>query len=163
MTVFGRPATAWNRMWPESASMALAWSDGERAQRGTARGCTKTAEALLRGGIAARPLSRSKTEVISDVRAVPEDQCRANRREDHRHRAGRTGGPKAMSARLMTNFAHKRTLDRMVRRSRLKALLRVGGIVLMVVGMIFAPLSGSDPSIRHRFSPMRGPSADSAI
>ena len=45
----------------------------------------------------------------------------------------------------MTGSQHKRTLDRLIWRSRLKALLRIGGILLMLVGGMFIPSCYRDP------------------
>ena len=45
----------------------------------------------------------------------------------------------------MTGFQHKRTLDRLIYRSRLKALLRIGGILLMLVGGMFLPACRTEP------------------
>jgi hypothetical protein len=39
----------------------------------------------------------------------------------------------------MTNSKHTRTLDLIIWRSRLKALLRIGGILLMLIGGMFLP------------------------
>jgi hypothetical protein len=45
----------------------------------------------------------------------------------------------------MTGPTYKRTLDRIIWRSRLKALLRIGGILLMLVGAMFLPVAHSEP------------------
>jgi hypothetical protein len=39
----------------------------------------------------------------------------------------------------MTDPKHRRTLDRIIWQSRLKALLRIGGILLIVIGGMFLP------------------------
>ena len=44
----------------------------------------------------------------------------------------------------MTDYKDRRTLDRIVWRSRCKALLRIGGILLMVTGAMFLPAWGRE-------------------
>jgi hypothetical protein len=56
----------------------------------------------------------------------------------------------------MTDSKHTRTLDRIIWRSRLKALLRVGGILLMLIGGMFLPAcrgeSGPKSTIFNRIA-----------
>jgi hypothetical protein len=44
----------------------------------------------------------------------------------------------------MTDYKHGGTLDRIIWRSRVKALLRIGGILLMVIGLMFMPAWGRE-------------------
>jgi hypothetical protein len=44
----------------------------------------------------------------------------------------------------MTGRKHTKTVDRIIWRSRLKASLRIGGLLLMLVGLMFLPACRSE-------------------